>query len=232
MTCSPDSLVSLSGEQLPFEKWNDKASMSRQGGEANSRAATQVNAVSASLTPPVSIPIQLEPIPGRACLLKAKPATGRETARLSATGRNGVEGGGTRRKGIEITGEPLFDLAGENCEEQTVGREAHKGSPRKRGNEVGQGVGGGHSTGEPRENREEGRAVTFPTRPTRRKATGLPPRGKAQPRSSPRTRKALRRMDKARKLQRALYRAAKSPRLIWRRRDACCPFWSDHAKCI
>ena len=154
MTCSPDSLVSLDGEQLPFEKWNDKAPMSRQGGEANSRAATQVNAMSASLTPPVSIPTQLELIPGRACSMK--------------------------------------------------------GSPRKRGNEVGQGVGGGHSTKEPRENREEGRVVAFTTRPKQGKAAGLPPRGKAQPRSSPRTRRALRRMDKARKLQRKLYRAAKS----------------------
>ena len=210
MTCSPDSLVPLNGEQLPFEKWDDKASVRRQGGEANSRAATEVNAVSASLTPPVSKPIQLELIPGRACPPKAKPATGRETARRSAIRRNGVEGGGTRRKSMEITGETLFDLAEEHCAEQTVGREAHKGRPRKRGNEVGQGVGGGHSTEEPRENREEGRAVTFTTRPARRKAAGLPPKGKVQPRSSPRKRRALRRMDKARKLQRALYRAAKS----------------------
>jgi hypothetical protein len=36
----------------------------RQEGEVNLRAATEVNAVSASLTPPVSRPIQLELFPG------------------------------------------------------------------------------------------------------------------------------------------------------------------------
>jgi len=54
MTRSPDSLVPLAGGQPPVEKRDDKASTCRQGGEANPRAATQVNAVSASSTPPAS----------------------------------------------------------------------------------------------------------------------------------------------------------------------------------
>lgn len=114
MTCSPDSLVSLDGEQLPTEKWNDKASMRRQGGEANSRAATQVNAVSASSTPPVSNPIQLELFPGRACPLKAKPATGREPARPSAIRRNGVKGGGTLSPEVSDLSPEVSDLTIEN----------------------------------------------------------------------------------------------------------------------
>ena len=67
MTRSPDSLVPSAGGQPPVEKRDDKASACRQGGEANPRAATQVNAVSASSTPPASRPTQLELFPGRAC---------------------------------------------------------------------------------------------------------------------------------------------------------------------
>ena len=90
-----------------------------------------------------------------------------------------------------------------------TGREAYKGDPRKRRNEAEQGVGGGHITCEPRENRGEGRAATSIVRPMLEKAAGLPPQGKAQPRPNRAERQALARFDKARKLQRALYRAAK-----------------------
>src|ERR1700680_3561345 len=75
MTRSPDSLVSSAAEQSATEKRDDKAFTCRQGGEANLRAATEVNAVSASTTPPVSRPTQLELFPGRACVPKAKPVT-------------------------------------------------------------------------------------------------------------------------------------------------------------
>ena len=113
MTRSPDSLIPSDEEQSSVEKWDDKASNDRMGGEANARAATQVNAVSASSTPPASTPIQLELFPGRACPLKAKPATSRKQARRRPTGRDGVEGGGTRRKRSKITGETLFGPADE-----------------------------------------------------------------------------------------------------------------------
>jgi hypothetical protein len=74
MTRSPDSLVSSAAGQPAVEKRDDKAFICRQEGEANLRAATQVNAVSASLTPPVSRPARLDLFPGRACVPKAKPA--------------------------------------------------------------------------------------------------------------------------------------------------------------
>jgi hypothetical protein len=67
MTRSPDSLIPFDAGQPTSEKRDDKAFNCRQEGEANLRAATQVNAVSASLAPPVITPIQLELIPGRAC---------------------------------------------------------------------------------------------------------------------------------------------------------------------
>jgi hypothetical protein len=60
MTRSPDSLIPSEAEQSATEKRDDKAFTCRQEGEANLRAATQVNVVSASSTPPVSKPIQLE----------------------------------------------------------------------------------------------------------------------------------------------------------------------------
>src|ERR1700722_13804659 len=118
MTRSPDSLVSSGAGQPAVEKRDDKAFMCRQEGEANLRAATQVNAVSASLTPPVSKPIQLDLIPGRACVPKAKPATVRSTARMKPNRRDGVSGGGTQRQTIELTGETLFGPA----EETPTGR--------------------------------------------------------------------------------------------------------------
>src|ERR1700756_1139978 len=104
MTRSPDSLIPSGVEQSATEKRDDKAFTCRQEGEANLRAATQVNAVSASLTPPVSKPIQLELSPGRACVLEAKPATIRSTARMEPNCWDGVSGGGTQRQTIELTG--------------------------------------------------------------------------------------------------------------------------------
>ncbi len=205
MTRSPDSLIPSEAEQLVTEKRDDKAFDCRQEGKANLRAATEVNAVSASSTPPAITPIQLELFPGRACPLKAKPATIRSTARSSPNRRDGVEGVSTQRQTIKLTGETLFGPP----EETPRGREAHKGRTRKRGNEAGQGVGGGYSTEELRENRREGRAATFIKRTKQGKASGLPPRGKAQPRTRQARRKAPARLDNARKLQRTLYRVAK-----------------------
>lgn len=176
--------------------------MGRQGGEANSRAATQVNAVSASSTPPASRPTQLELFLGRACPLEAKPATDRHATSEEPVRRDGVEGGGTRRECARITGETQSSPAG--AEVLPAGREAYKGVPRNCRPDARLGVGGGRSTEERRENRREGRAATSTKRSKRGKATGLPPKGKAQSRP-----KSAKRMDPARKLQRALYRVAK-----------------------
>src|SRR5436190_9032506 len=152
MTRSSDSLVPSASGQPDPEKRDDKALTSWQEGEANLRAATEVNAVSASLYPPAITPILLELFPGRACPLEAKPATDRNAARVNPDRRDGVEGGGTQRQRISTTGETLFGPA----EATPSGREAYKGDPRKRSNDAAQGVGGGHSTGERRENRGEG----------------------------------------------------------------------------
>src|ERR1700687_406375 len=205
MTRSPDSLIPSVAGQPAAEKRDDKAFTCRQEGEVNLRAATEVNAVSASLTPPVSRPIQLELFPGRACVLKAKPATIRSTARMKPNRRDGVSGGSTQRQTIKLTGEALSGPA----EEAPIGREAHKGRTRKRGNDAGQGVGGGRSTVGARDNRAEGRAATFIKRTKQGKAAGLPPRGTAQPRRKPAERTAPERFSQARKLQRTLYRVAK-----------------------
>ena len=205
MTRSPDSQIPFGAGQPATEKRDDKALSCRQEGEANLRAATQVNAVTASSTPPAITPIQLDLFPGRACPLKAKPATTRNTARMDPSRRDGVSGGGTQRQTIKLTGETLFGPA----EEIPRGREAYKGRTRKRSNEAGQGIGGGHSTDELRDNRKEGRAATFIKRTKQGKAAGLPPQGKAQPRTRQARRKAPARLDNARKLQRTLYRVAK-----------------------
>jgi hypothetical protein len=119
--------------------------------------------------------------------------------------REGVSGGGTQRQTIELTGETLFGPA----KETSTGREAHKGETRKCGIKAGQGVGGGQSTDELRENRREGRAATFIKRTKQGKAAGLPPQGKAQPRCQAAKRKAPVRLNNARKLQRTRYRVAK-----------------------
>lgn len=211
MTRSSDSLIPSGAEQSAREKRDDKASVRRTGGEANPRAATQVNAVAASSTPPAIKPTQLDLFPGRACPLKAKPATDRSEARDTPVCRDGVKGGGTRRKRTKITGEPLFGPAVKAHQGSApAGREAYKSRTRNRRTEAEEGVGGGHSTAEPRDNRGEERAATSTTRSMQGKAAGLRSRESAQPRqrSQPRP-KRPKRMEKARKLQRALYRAAK-----------------------
>ena len=205
MTRSPDSQIPSDIGQPAAEKRDDKAFNCRQEGEANLRAVTQVNVVSASLIPPAITPIQLELFPGRACPLEAKPATTRNTARKEPSRRDGVQDDGTQRQRIKLTGETLFGPA----EATPTGREAYKGRTRKCRNKAGQGVGGGRSTREARDNRAEGRAATFIRRTEQGKAAGLPPRGKAQPRTRQTRRKAPARLDNARKLQRTLYRVAK-----------------------
>ena len=96
MTRSPDSLIPSAAGQPAAEKRDDKAFKCRQEGEANLRAATEVNAVSASLTPPVITPIQLELFPGRACSpRRSLPRFGvqRERNRIAGT----VYGAAARR---------------------------------------------------------------------------------------------------------------------------------------
>ena len=205
MTRSPDSLVPSASGQPDPEKRDDKALNCWQEGEANLRAATEVNAVSASTYPPAITPIQLELFPGRACPLEAKPATDRDVARINPVRRDGVQGGGTQRQRINTTGETRLGPA----EATPTGREAYKGETRKRSNDAESGVGGGRSTGEPRENRGEGRAATPIIGPLWERAAGLPPQGKAQPRPNQAKRKAPARLDNAHKLQRTLYRVAK-----------------------
>ncbi len=205
MTRSPDSLVPSDSGQPEPEKRDDKALNCWQEGEANLRAATEVNAVTASSYPPAITPIQLDLFPGRACPLEVKPATDRNAARVNPDRRDGVEGGSTQRQRINTTGETLFGPA----EATSSGREAYKGETRKRRNNAEQGVGGGRSTDEPRENRGEGRAATPIIGPLWERTAGLPPRGKAQPRSNRAKRKAPARLDNVHKLQRTLYRVAK-----------------------
>ena len=208
MARSPDSLTPSAGGRPPVEKRGDKASESRSGGEANPRAATQVNAVAASSTPPTSNPAQLDLFPGRACPLKAKPATDRPEASNGPVRRDGVEGGGTRRQRTRMTGETSGSPTEAAVQQSLFGREAYKGSPRSRGPDAARGVGGGHSTGEPRENRGEGRAAASTTRSKRGKAAGLRPRGSASSRPKSARARRPKRMDPARKLQRTLYRTA------------------------
>src|SRR5437867_6162913 len=177
MTRSPDSLVPSASGQPDPEKRDDKALTCWQEGEANLRAATQVNAISASSYPPAIKPIQLDLFPGRACPLEAKPATDRNAARVNPVRRGGVQGGGTQRQRISTTGETLFGPA----EATPTGRKAYKGDPRKRSNDAEQGVGGGRTTDEPRENRGEGRAATSIMRPKLGKAAGLPRKERLNP---------------------------------------------------
>jgi RNA-directed DNA polymerase len=205
MTRSPDSQIPSGAGQPATEKRDDQAFICREEGEANLRAATQVNVVSASLALPAITPTQLDLIPGRACTPKAKSATDWKQARRRPIRRDGVQDGGTQRKHIQSTGETLFGP----LEIAPRGREAYKGRPRKRRNKAGQGVGGGHSTVELRDNRREGRTATFIKRTKQGKATGLPPRGKAQTRSGQARRNPPARLESARKLQRTLYRVAK-----------------------
>src|SRR5947209_18382282 len=113
MTRSPDSLIPFDAGQPAPEKRDDKAFNGRQEGEANLRAATEVNAVSASSYPPAITPIQLDLFPGRACPLEVKPATDRSIARTNPVRRDGVQGGGTQTQRISTTGETLFGPAEE-----------------------------------------------------------------------------------------------------------------------
>src|SRR5687768_15337573 len=101
MTRSPDSQIPSDVGQPAAEKRDDKAFNCRQEGEANLRAVTQVNVVSASSIPPAIMPIQLDLFPGRACPLKAKPAMTRSTARKEPSCRDGVEDDGTQRQRIK-----------------------------------------------------------------------------------------------------------------------------------
>jgi len=205
MTRSPDSQIPSGTGQPVTEKRDDKAFSSRTEGEANLRAATQVNVVSASSTLPAIKPIQLELISGRARPFGAKSDTDWKQARRRPIRRGGVEDGGTQRQHIQSTGETLFGPS----EETPSGREAYKGRTRKRRNKAEQGVGGGHSTVELRDNRREGRAATFIERTEQEKAAGLPPQGKASSRPRQARRDPPARLEPARKLQRTLYRVAK-----------------------
>ena len=199
MIRSPVSLIPSVAGQPVIEKRDDEALGYRPEGEAKSRATTPVNAISASRSQPAGQPEQLELFPGRACPAKAKPATARTKADDIPRRRDGVEGGSTRQQKSKMTGETL--IGPEAC--SALGREAHKGN-RKRRPDAGEGVGGGHSSDEGRDNRLERRATASVTRSKRGKVTGLPPRGMARSRPKP-----LMRLDNTRKLQRTLYRVAK-----------------------
>lgn len=150
------------------------------------------------------MPVQLELFPRRACLVEAKPATECLKADHGTFCRDGVGDGGTRERTVKITGEALNDPS------IMGGRQVYKGSARNHGSEVVQGVGGGHSTDEGRDNRLEERAAASTKRSKRGKVAGLHPRGKAQSRRKAKRHVKPQRMDKARKLQRTLYRTAKS----------------------
>src|ERR1700694_3189347 len=121
MTRSPDSLVSFAVGQPAVEKRDDKAFICWQEGEANLRAAIQMNAVSASSNPPAITPIQWDFSPGRACVPTAKPATTRHIARMEPSRRDGVSGGGTQRQTIELTGETLSGPAEAAAVPRTLG---------------------------------------------------------------------------------------------------------------
>src|SRR5713101_63143 len=96
MTRSPDSLVPSASGQPDPEKRDDKALTCWQEGEANLRAATEVNAVTASSYPPAITPIQLDLFPGRACPLEVKPATDRNAARVNPDRRRRLRPVGKR----------------------------------------------------------------------------------------------------------------------------------------
>ncbi|CAG0943339.1 Group II intron-encoded protein LtrA [Anaerolineae bacterium] len=200
MNRSPVSPIPSAEGQPSVEKRDANALVRRQKGGTNARVATQVNAVTASSTPPTSMPIQLELFSGRACPLEAKAATHREDqAKHEPMSRDGVSGGDTRGKRIKTTGETRLSLTKSKA---TVSREAYKGKARKRRNDAPAGVGGGDSTEELVENTREGSTATSIKRTKKGKATGLSPRGKTPPQSAER-------MSSARKLQRTLYRVAK-----------------------
>ena len=199
MSRSPNSLVPLGRGQLRHKKRNDKALVRKQG-EANVRAATQVNVHCSIVTPTNSTTATVGAFPGASLSLMRRSLPQvwlkRQKARLAGTV---YMDGSTHGKGIKTTGETLGSPAAQVSQPAPTGKGAYKTMSRKRRPEAAQGVGGGHSTGEARENRAEGRAATSIVRSTEGKAAGLPPQGKAP----------SQRMSNARKLQRTLYRTAK-----------------------
>src|SRR5579859_1350161 len=76
MTRSPDSLVPSTAGQQEVEKRDDKALICWQESEANLRAATEVNAVTASSYPPTITPIQLDLFPGASLSLGGEACYG------------------------------------------------------------------------------------------------------------------------------------------------------------
>jgi hypothetical protein len=78
MTRSPDSLIPSGVGQPAPEKRDDKAFNCRQEGEANPRAATQVNVVSASSIPPAITPIQPGLNPGASLSPRGEACYGSE----------------------------------------------------------------------------------------------------------------------------------------------------------
>ena len=78
MTCSPDSQIPFDAGQPASKKRDDKAFNCRREGEANLRAATEVNVVSASSTPPAITPIQLDLFPGASLSPRGEACHGSE----------------------------------------------------------------------------------------------------------------------------------------------------------
>src|SRR5438132_9826348 len=77
-TRSPDSLVPSDSGQPEPEKRDDKALTCRGEGEANLRAATEVNAVTASSYPPAITPTQPGAFPGASLSLGGEACHGPE----------------------------------------------------------------------------------------------------------------------------------------------------------
>jgi hypothetical protein len=84
MTRSPDSLVPSGSGQPESEKRDDKALTCWQEGEANLRAATEVNAVTASSNPPAITPIQLDFFPGANLSLGGEACHGPEGSEIES----------------------------------------------------------------------------------------------------------------------------------------------------
>jgi hypothetical protein len=204
VTRSPDSLIPSVVRQPAPEKRDDKAFKCRQEGAANLRAATQVNAVSASSTPLVSLPTQLGSLPGASLCPRGEACHDSEYSENGAESPGRSIGRRHAEKVRQVTGETLFGPA----EESPHGREAHKGETPKAQQRSQKGNRRCCSTEELRENRREGRAATFIKRTKQGKAAGLPPQGEAPSRPNRAKRKAPARLDNARKLQRTLYRVA------------------------
>jgi len=182
--------------QPAAEKRDDKTFTCRQEGEANLRAATEVNAVSASLTPPVVGRFNWSSSRGDLCP--------QGEACHDSDRRDGVSGGDTQRQNIKLTGKPC-----------TVRRKLRV---------VGKRIRVEPESAEPTPGREL-EVVTVPlklgvTGPRERpyfhqanetgKGCRTAPKGKAQPRRKPAERKEPERFSQARKMQRMLYRGPSS----------------------